>query len=335
MRVFVSEFLVGGGSSGMATAVSMRREGLAMLQAVTTDVARLSDWTSVTTLEAGFSPSLAGDVIQVANAAEEALVFERLLTQVDAVLVIAPETEGILAERCRRVSNSQTASWNCSPESIELCGDKLRLANHLQSNNLPTIPTSLLDLTSIPDNSAWPQVLKPRDGAGSNLTFLVNNRTEYEQAAQSFRQAGSENKCISQPFVQGYHLSIGVNISLDGSRVECMRVGEQKLSSDGRFQYLGGSIPAKISSPECDAIERVVRNACRAIPGLAGYIGFDLLLPNRGDPLIVEINPRLTTSYVGYRQIYSTPIPQRWLSTMDVPAICKNLSIEWDVSSMP
>jgi predicted ATP-grasp superfamily ATP-dependent carboligase len=71
------------------------------------------------------------------------------------------------------------------------------------------------------------------------------------------------------------------------------------------------------------------------IPGLAGYVGIDLLLPDGGDPLIVEINPRLTTSYVGYRRIYSTPIPQRWLSTTDTSSICENLSIEWDVSSMP
>jgi predicted ATP-grasp superfamily ATP-dependent carboligase len=40
--------------------------------------------------------------------------------------------------------------------------------------------------------------------------------------------------------------------------------------------------------------------ACRAIPGLAGYVGVDLIL-TPGGPLVVELNPRLTTSYLGLR----------------------------------
>lgn len=333
MRVFVSEFLVGGASSGTTVNESMRREGMAMLQAVTADIARLPNWTSVSTLEQDLSAAVAGEVVPVSDEQHEAVIFEQLLNLADAVLIIAPETDGVLAERCRRVCASQAASWNCSPEAIERCGDKFQFAHHLRSNDLPTIPTTLADLTTAPHRTHYPLVLKPRDGAGSDLTFLVSNLAEWEHAAQQFRNSGTERKCISQPFVSGRNLSVGVNVSLKGGRVECMQVAEQTLSSDGRFHYLGGRLPARTPPLIDPAIERLVHRTCETIPGLAGYIGFDLLLPDRGHPLIVELNPRLTTSYVGYRQLYSTPLPQQWLSTDAVPLTQRVDPVEWDVSS--
>jgi tyramine---L-glutamate ligase len=36
----------------------------------------------------------------------------------------------------------------------------------------------------------------------------------------------------------------------------------------------------------------------RALPGLAGYVGVDLMVGESG-MTVLEINPRLTTSYVG------------------------------------
>ena len=39
-------------------------------------------------------------------------------------------------------------------------------------------------------------------------------------------------------------------------------------------------------------------NGAGAIPGLWGYIGIDLVETARG-PLVVDVNPRLTTSYAG------------------------------------
>ena len=291
-----------------------------MLQAVTADIARLTDWSVVTTLEAGLSFPLNGDIVPVDRPTDEAAVFDRLLHEVDAVLVIAPETDGVLAERCRRVRAAGVASWNCSPASIELCGDKLRLADHLRAYNLQTIPTKLVDLRQRLDETPWPVVLKPRDGAGSCLTFLVENQLDWEYAAQSFREAGASDKCLAQPFVAGRALSVGVNISLDGQRIECLPVGEQRLSDDRRFHYLGGIIPAAIPAAACTAIHELVLAACGTITGLAGYIGFDFLLTREGRPLIVEINPRLTTSYVGYRQLFTGTLPERWLpSTGSVP----------------
>ena len=331
MRVFVSEFLVGGASSGSVVSESMRHEGLAMLQAVSEDIARLSGCSVVTTLESGvpFSPNI--EVIRIDNPFDEFDVFQRLLGKVDTVLVIAPETDQVLAERCRQVAAANVTSWNCSVAAIELCGDKLRLANHLAAHGIPTLSTTLVDLDQPPDKLSFPVVLKPRDGAGSCLTFLVENCQHWEHAAQSFLDAGASYECLSQPYVKGRPLSVGVNISLDGHGIECLPIGEQRLSTDGRFQYLGGIIPASISTKAQAAIQDLVLVTCRSIKGLAGYIGLDLLLADDDSPVIVEINPRLTTSYLGYRQLYVEPIPMRWFSSADrrPPTPCRTEPVEF------
>ena len=289
-----------------------------MLEAVALDVASLPGLNVVTTLEAGLRKLPGIEVIPVESAADESIVFDRLSKQVDAVLVIAPETDGILEERCRRVRSFGTTSWNCTPDAIKLCSDKLVLARHLLQQGIPTIPTRLIDLSSLPDEASWPMVLKPRDGAGSWLTFLITNLDQFKSAADAYRREGAEGKCISQPFLAGKPLSVGVNLSFGQSRIERLPVAEQHLSDDGRFRYLGGTIPADISPRTCDRIDDLVKSVCRTIEGLAGYVGFDLLLLEDNTLLIVEVNPRLTTSYFGYRQLYHGKIPQSWISAAEL-----------------
>ncbi|WP_157605557.1 ATP-grasp domain-containing protein [Schlesneria paludicola] len=311
----MSEYLVGGGADVGSASESMQREGLAMLTALVSDFAQMPGFQVVTTLQQGVRANLDGQVIHVQGPADESNVFEELLSVVDAVLVIAPETDGILASRCRRVVEAGVSSWNCSPAAIGLCGDKLRLAVHLQSRGLPTIPTALADWDRGFPKDSPPLVLKPRDGAGSNLTFLVKSTQDWHSAAERYRQANLADRALRQPFVSGSALSTVAILGLDGQWRTCLPIGTQRLSNDGRFRYLGGAIPAMISAEQTTRIESLVRATCQTIPGLVGYVGIDFLLTEQGDVSIVEINPRLTTSYVGYRQLISNRLPELWLST--------------------
>lgn len=333
-----------------------------MLRAVIADVAAMPGYSVVTTLEANLPALPNCEVIAVTTAAEEDVVFQGLLSRADAVLVIAPETDGILADRCRRVREAGVACWNCSNDAIELCSDKLQLAEYLQGRGLATLDTRLVNLAEValdlnghanfrsteqerarlrptrqvdafadfngsvgaspsqstskiaPGDLDGPVVLKPRDGAGSSLTFLVRNHDDWKHAAAQFEEQRQSDNCLVQPYLDGLALSVGVNISLDGRRIDCLPVGEQQLSNDGRFRYRGGIIPASISITQQRAIHDLVTSACESIPGLAGYIGFDLILTADGKPVIVEINPRLTTSYIGYRELYSQPLSLRWIN---------------------
>jgi predicted ATP-grasp superfamily ATP-dependent carboligase len=45
------------------------------------------------------------------------------------------------------------------------------------------------------------------------------------------------------------------------------------------------------------------------LPGLQGYVGVDLVLTNQ-EAWLMEINPRLTTTYIGLRQVIQLNLAQ-------------------------
>ena len=76
----------------------------------------------------------------------------------------------------------------------------------------------------------------------------------------------------------------------------------QVLSDDGRFKYLGGELP--IREDLAQRAVKLAQHAVDCVPGLIGYVGVDLVLGKSPDgDRAIEINPRLTTSYVGLRAL--------------------------------
>lgn len=351
MRIFVSEFVCGGGCSDRWLHSALKREGLAMLTAACADFARLPGCRVVTTLDARLAQELnslssvrcaqtdgrfsngdpqsgrppfardALDVIVVENAEEELRLFRQLAAECDRTFVIAPELEGVLAERRRAVDSAGGSYLGPTSAAIELCADKLRLADHLYESDIPTIDARLLCAETLDSDLPFPAVVKRRDGAGSLSMSLVPGRAQLEQVWRShYQNSGTDTgELIVQPFVRGRDLSVATLVSEDAQRITVLPVAEQRLSRDGRFRYLGGSVPAAGVSQ--GPIERLVRRACAAVEGLSGYVGFDLLLPDKRPaaggglhgPLVVEINPRLTTSYLGYRALAADNIAERLL----------------------
>ena len=74
------------------------------------------------------------------------------------------------------------------------------------------------------------------------------------------------------------------------------------MSDDGRFVYLGGSLP--LPHALASRATRLAQQAVAALPDPLGYVGVDLVLgadADGADDYVIEINPRLTTSYIGLR----------------------------------
>lgn len=300
-----------------------------MLLAVVKSLLEIPDCQIATTLDRRQGEWLCGldlpaDAVQVEfidRAEGEQAAFDRQIDESDATLVIAPETDGVLWKRVRRVLDHGSTSLNCRPESILLCGDKLALAAHLTANGIPTIPTLAAELQVQP----WEQlesscVLKLRDGAGSALTFLVPYRDsdKWQHAANEFLVAGASDRAIVQPWVAGQALSVA-GLCDESGDIDLFPVACQHLGLP-TFQYLGGSIPARLSARAVGMIGDLVRATCRVVPGLRGYVGFDLVLPETDPaaPMIVEINPRLTTSFVGYRELCYENLAARMLEIFGV-----------------
>jgi predicted ATP-grasp superfamily ATP-dependent carboligase len=218
--------------------------------------------------------------------------FRQQAAAADFTLVVAPESSGILLDRCRRVIEAGGMLLGPSPEAVELCGDKLALARHFQSRGVPHPET--WPLGGEP-RGRFPVVWKPRDGAGSQSTFLIRN--DADRAAVERIDLPAD--LIAQAHVPGRAASAAVLIGPDEMRVlpPCL----QSLSTDGRFQYLGGSLP--IPAELAFRATRLAEAAVSGIAGLRGYVGVDLVLGEKSEnDVVIEINPRLTTSYVGLRR---------------------------------
>ena len=290
---------------------SLAAEGRAMLCAVVDDLSMIADIKVETTWDARLGPPPFRCVrAQLAESHDdEQLLFQRLAYDCDATLLIAPEFDGILTQRCRAVEDRGGRLLSPGSRAVEPCSDKLRLARHLREAGVRTIPTETIS----PENespsaavvaaSPFPIVIKPRDGAGSQNTFLIKDSEGLEQWRNAFAAAPRISEFIWQPYIAGTSVSVAMIFSESGSEVRILRVAEQLLSDDGRFSYRGGRVPA------CDvdrtSIQAAALAACRSVPGLRGYVGVDLIVPADGQsaPIVVEINPRLTTSYLGYRAL--------------------------------
>ncbi len=308
MRIFVYEFVSAGERAG-PDAPSLRTEGWAMLAALLEDFGRLPGVHVQTILgaaAAGKAPP-AGVAVHRVTTDEEEAVFRRLAAAADWTLIVAPEIDGILPDRLQRVEESHGRLLGSTPAAARLAGDKLLLADHLRERGVPTPPTvrwaAPPPFPPPAGGGGWgfPAVCKPRRGAGSQETYLVRNEAELSQAAGAiagFRQ----DDAIVQPYVSGQAASVAFLIG-PGRRL-ALPAAAQHLSTDGRFRYQGGSLP--LPPPLAERATRIAARAVGAVEGLRGYVGVDVVLGAAADgsgDCAIEINPRLTTSYVGLRAL--------------------------------
>ena len=232
--------------------------------------------------------------------------FGELARAADQTLVIAPECGGRLEHLCREVLRVGGRLLGPSPDAVRLTADKLDLARHWARHAVPTPRTWPLGK----EPAGLPVVVKPRDGAGSQATRLT---TDQGPVLSPSRPASSwPGPLIAQEYVPGFAASVAFVIGPAGRwpLVPC----EQILSPDGRFQYQGGRLPIR-----AELAQRAVRVATPAVvcvPGLLGYVGVDVILCDDGRDWAIEINPRLTTSYVGLRALATFNIAEAMLAAV-------------------
>src|SRR5262249_43321963 len=97
----------------------------------------------------------------------------------------------------------------------------------------------------------------------------------------------------------------------------------QRLSADGRFSYLGGECPLPAELHRRATV--LAGQALATLPEPTGYLGVDIVLGNQPDgssDVVVEINPRLTTSYVGLRAVSATNLAGAMLDAAEGKVPC-------------
>lgn len=215
--------------------------------------------------------------------------FNDCLQLADAVWPIAPESAGILERLSRKILRRKRILLGSRPGAVHLASSKLLTARVLANAGIPVVDTYLPGEVLPTKADAW--VVKPDDGAGCTDTHIFNG----VRKALAWIDAGGENNYVLQPFVPGRPCSLSLLCRNGVARV--LSCNEQRIAvRNSQFHYLGCTVNSIVDTTgECNLLAQKI---AKAIPGLWGYAGIDFIMTNHG-AVVLEVNPRLTTSYIG------------------------------------
>jgi predicted ATP-grasp superfamily ATP-dependent carboligase len=305
LRVFAYEYTCAHAGPAVAVPTSLQVEGWAMLSAILEDFCQLPDVEVITLLHSNYRQRAVNCRYAAVSADDEERAFRDLARGADFSLLIAPESDESLLTRCRWVEDEGCRLLGPSPAAVQLAGDKCACAEHLRNHGVRTPECYLLTNGQSHRELKVPAVLKPRHGAGSHETFVISCQEDFENAVGGDNAAAETQDRILQPYVRGQAASVAFILGRN-QRISLL-AGAQILSSCGRLRYLGGAIP--LPQPLADRAVRLAERALTSMPGLLGYVGVDLVLGDAADgseDWVIEINPRLTTSYIGLRALAQT-----------------------------
>lgn len=317
MRIFIDEFITGGGMYSIAPTEapsgSLLREGAAMITALATDFASIPNVEVVAfhdeRLEGIHLPdSVEAVVIDSAEREQQQLVHYAKAS--DWTIVIAPEFDDLLLRRARLVE--QSGGRLLSPSSATIGGmqNKNTFLRQLEHHGIATPRGGRFRSGfPLPRRLPYPAVIKPLCGAGSTGIMMVDSPdVELDlPAGERFR---------IEEIRHGVPASVSVLCGPKGHVV--LPACGQRINNDGSFQYLGGTAPLR--GRLRDRAETLARFVTDAVLLSIGYIGIDMILAEDGRhdrAVVIEANPRLTTSYVGLRRLARCNLAQAMLDVAE------------------
>ncbi|WGT65324.1 ATP-grasp domain-containing protein [Variovorax paradoxus] len=293
-RVFVYEYLSGGGWSDYgddAAADELLPLGLSMRDAMVADLMRVADCSvSAAVCEPGNTlPAGAMPLRPLANESAFDFVARQSVLH-DVVWLVAPETDGLLARFQRTVGN---ARWlGCSAGAIELTAGKKATLAHLAAHGVPTP----LAFVNAPEIERW--VVKPDDGAGGVATHVHTRHADALEDRARRTHAGAT--LTLEPWIEGEALSL--SLLCTEQNAEMLSINRQCISIDahGSLSFDGVSVDALgRDDPRWQPLAALAMQVARAVPGLSGFTGIDLVWHPRHGAVVIEVNPRVTCAYVG------------------------------------
>lgn len=293
MGILIIEFVTGGGEFLLEPPAqfskTLNQEGRAMRDSVALQLAQASDQTvrvfttesQLGALDTSDDPRI--ERVPIRNATSFWKELEgHSLSDTWALLIIAPESNGWLEQLTRQVE-----SWGgrlLSPDSsfVRLCADKTQTLATLAQAGVP------VPVTCVSQPRDW--IVKPRFGCGAEDVQRISGENPPPEIEFPRDQWHVE------PWVPG--LPASVSCLCHGDRQFLLPPFTQCFSETPPKVYLGGEVLR-----DRDLIRRaqtIARQAIRSLPTTRGYVGIDILLGDTAEQdVVLEVNPRMTTSWVG------------------------------------
>jgi len=297
MRVLLYEWCSSGGLVGDDPAIA--REGRMMLEALAADAAKepgldvtvLADETRPLDL-----PARARRLAAAAGADRAAVV--AAAAQADWTVLVAPESDGILLDRVRAVRAAGGRVLAPADSVIATAADKQATIDALAARGVP-VPAgrSLCAGEAIPAGFPLPAVRKARGGCGGEALEILRR--------PGVTPAGRPTRL--EPLSVG--VPVGVSLIGGPRATVALPPMRQRFSAGGSPRYLGSDLLS-----DDDLTKRATALALRAAAAVgaeAGWLGVDLILGDRADgrdDRVLEVNPRVTTSFVGLARLFASSL---------------------------
>lgn len=216
-------------------------------------------------------------------------VWNAAFNSCDAIWPIAPESDGILEGLCKDVEHRGKILLNSQSKAVRKTASKINTCNQLARNGIPSVPSYGLKDFKFEFGPPW--IVKPDDGVGCEECRIISDK----KALVKYRADPTRANFIIQPLTEGDSISLSIlfyqgaaNLLSCNRQIIDIQQNTLRLSAChvNAFQDLDGRF-AKLAN-------QIAKN----YPDLWGYAGVDLIQGKLG-PMVLEINPRLTTCYAG------------------------------------
>ena len=333
MRLLVFEFITGGGLINQPLPPSLLQEGYLMRNALLNDLCLLNKLELLILHDEriAFATETGHEHLHYLIISADKDIQAVLLDQsdlYDAVWLIAPETDGILARWAQFFNKQGKKMCLSGQEAIDLCQDKLGTFNCLQKAGIACVPSFLFTSKVVIESGSW--ILKANNSVGCDEVYLL-----LEESHRIKVLAGliPEHCYIIQPYVSGKVLSLSCLFYQGQAFFICCN--EQQMKNEQQ-QFVLSACQVNVQTDKFEQYQQLCQLIATAIPQLFGYIGIDFIETEAEENLILEINPRLTSSYAGISAATGLNVAELVLGMLehDIPNLkkTKNQSIWVDIN---
>ena len=318
-KIFVCEFITGGGLCAEPLPTSLAREGALMRDALLRDLSSLP-YEVCTTIDARLMPPEHCLYVKVHANDDIWQIWQAQIAQADAVFLIAPETDGLLhyltqiAKLTTSTASKGKLVLGCGLDSIVSTSDKMATYLALKLAGIATISTFNADywMEHEARNEQITWLAKPSDGAGCEATVCFDDA---ENLMHWLTQNKKRSSHIIQPFQAGTPASI--SCVMRQGRAQLLSCNKQMIDINHHTLSFKGVVVNGMQE-HWQAFQQIANQIAKAFPSLAGYVGIDVIVQH-DKVLVVEINPRLTTSYVGLRESIGANPAELIINTLTQP----------------
>lgn len=296
MKILVFEYVTGGGFSRERIPDTLATEGLLMLKALLQDLSEIANIKLIVMLDIRFADSISeyAEAIEIVTIDEHQSVletFQKHVERCDAVWPVAPEMNNILFDLTRMIEHLGKRLLSSSSEAVAITSNKLETFRHLTQHQIETVPSEPFIADGFHPTDR--HVIKPVDGMGCEQTFRVDSIEDWTRIKPRL----DGDSYIIQPYIDGTPASLSCLFNHGKGWLLCHNVQRIEIK-DCRFKLNA----CRVNEPGVNTnYQTLVDRIAHALPGLSGYAGIDII-ETPEYITVLEINPRLTTSYAGIRE---------------------------------